>query len=375
MNIRKVIISLVLFSIVIGGAIFFAKFLANLKNPPAPKISTKPKEYVKALWATYGEKDHKVKTFGRVISSHAVTLSSEVSGKLIEASVPLKKGASFKKGDILFRIDNTTAFLNLQSRKSNFVNSVSSMLADIKIDYPENFDSWANFLNQLDIKKTLPPLPETKSGQEKTFVSSQGIFSDYYSIKSEENQLSKYTVRAPFNGSIADVSAQPGAIINMGSSVVKLIDTYNMEVEIPLIPQEAAGLYKGAYVTLKKEDLEVKAKVVRIADYLDAGSQSINVYAAFTNSKDLALYEGDYVETIITKNNNMEAMVAPRSALVDGTKIYTIEKDSSLVLKNITVKGMGENTFFFTGLKDSTLVVTEPLTSDYISKKVIPILP
>lgn len=375
MNPRKVIISFFLFALIIGIAVLAAIGLSKLKDPPPVKISTKPKKYVKALWATYGEKDHVIKTFGRVMSSHAVEVSTEVSGKLLEGKIHLKKGAAFKKGEVLFRIDNTTAYLNLQSRKSNFINSISSMLADIKIDYPNNFETWTAFLNNLDVKKTLPPLPETKSVQEKTFVSSKGIISEYYSIKGDENQLAKYTVVAPFSGSISEVYAQPGAVINTGSKIVKLIDTYNLEVEIPLMPQEAAGVKIGKEVLLKKGEQTLKSTIKRKANYLDAGSQSINVYAAFKNNDNIALFEGDYIETILSKNEDMNVMAAPRSALVDGDKVYTIQPDSSLVLENITIKGVGENIIFFKGIKDSSLVVTEPLTSDYISNKVIPILP
>lgn len=373
MNIRKVIISFLLFVVIIGIAIGMSNVLVGLKDPPPVKISTKPQKYVKAYLATYGEKNHEIITFGRVVSSHSVDFSAEVPGKLLEGSIPLKKGSSFKKGDLLFRLDNTTAALSLQSKKSDYINTVSQILADIKIDYPDNFNTWVAFLNQLDPKKPLPELPETKSVQEKTFVASKAIYTQYYAIKSDEYQLSKYAVRAPFNGTISEVFAEPGAIINASTKVIRLIDIYNMEIEVPLVPQDVSAIQKGDVVTIKKEDRTNKAKIVRIANHLDAGSQSINVYAAFKNDMSNPFYDGDYVQCIINKKEDMTAMVAPRSAIVEGNSVYIIKEDSTLELKPITVKGIAENYVFFKGLEDSTTVVTEPITKDYISSKVIPI--
>jgi hypothetical protein len=141
--------------------------------------------------------------FGKVISSSMINISSEVQGA-INANISLKKGTKFKKGQLLLSINNQDVKMALQARKSGYLTLLTSILPDLKLDYNENFDAWLKFFSSFEVDKPLPPLPETKSFKEKNFVISRNVYSEYYNILSDQERLKKYSIYAPFNGSVLD---------------------------------------------------------------------------------------------------------------------------------------------------------------------------
>ena len=133
---------------------------------------------------------------GRVVSLNNITISSEVGGKL-EGRYSIKKGIKFRKGDVLFKVKNTDIKLLANIKKSNLMNLLSSNLADIKLDFPTEYVKWNEFFNSISLNSSIGDFPKTTTSKEKNFIISRGIMAEYLSIKSDEEKLRKYTVRAP----------------------------------------------------------------------------------------------------------------------------------------------------------------------------------
>ena len=124
-----------------------------------------------------------ISSSGRVVSLNNINISSEVSGKL-EGNFSIKKGTKFRKGDVLFRVKNTDIKLLADAKKSNFMNLLSSNLADIKLDFPEEYTKWDEFFNSISFNSPIGDLPETSTSKEKNFIISRGIMSEYlYKIR------------------------------------------------------------------------------------------------------------------------------------------------------------------------------------------------
>ena len=137
---------------------------------------------------------------GRVIPKKETKLFSEVQGLILSNSASMKPGTSFRKGQLLLSIDAEEFRLNLQSQKSAFLTTITAIMPDLKSDYPENYSAWLNYIEAIDLSKSLAELPSVKSSGEKFFVTSRGVFTAYYSLKAQENRLQKYTLIAPTVG-------------------------------------------------------------------------------------------------------------------------------------------------------------------------------
>lgn len=299
---------------------------------------------------------------GRVSSLETFDLVSEVSGKILKGNVLFKKGQSFKKGDLLVKIYDQEAKLALYAKKSRFLNTVANILPDYKIDFTDRFETLQNFFNSIDIKKDLPPLPEPATPKEKIFLASRNILNDYYSIKSDEIKLKKYYIRAPFSGSFTKVSREVGSIANMGTNLARIIRTDILEIEVP-VPAEQAVLIKKGYdvVINSSKDLQgASGKVSRISSFVVPETHSISIYVAIDGSHTKEIYQGQYYNVSFPGISFENAIKIPRSALVNGKRVFTVDK-GKLKLHEISIVKRDAEEAIINGLPDGTLVVTQAL--------------
>jgi RND family efflux transporter MFP subunit len=360
---RKVIIlALTLFIIVLGFGL--KNFFASKKEEPKKMSLPAGERIVKVKPVAYTQSQAGIIAFGRVSSAQSVALVAEVGGRLLPGTVSLKEAARFSKGDIIYRIDDREARYNLQSQKSEFLNNVASTLADIKIDFPEELSKWENFLQQIEITKPLPDLPELKSRKEKTFVNNRKLLNQYYTIKSAEERLAKYVFIAPYNGSIAQLNIEEGSIVNPGANIGRIIRTDEMEAEIPVKAESIKWIEKGMAVKLFSENKDMKwdGKVMRISDYVDPNTQSINIYVSLTPNSENKLFEGIYLQAEIEGKALVNTMEIPRKALINNNQVFVVQ-DGKLKLKSVLIHKVNTNSMIFSGLEQGELVVVESLVN------------
>lgn len=354
----QVITPVVIIIVAIGIMVFLAKF----KDVKTNKVEVVSAKYVSANPVVYKASNTSFLSYGKVISAQSINLVAEASGKLMPGKVSLKKAIHFSKNDLLFQIDNSDARLTLIAQKSDFMNLISASMAEIKYDYPDSFQSWENYLQQLDVNKSLTILPETKSKKEKAFISNKKILSAYYSIKSAEEKLSKFSFYAPYNGSIADLKVEIGTVVAAGTNIGRIIRTDEMEVEIPVKAEMISWVQKGMSVILSSQDKKSQwnGTVQRISDFIDVNTQSVLVFVKIIPNTSSQLLEGMYLTADFKTKILQEVMELPRKSLVGNDKVYVFQ-NGKLVLKTILLHKLTNDTFFFSGLEKDELVVNENL--------------
>lgn len=359
---KKVIISslvvLLIFALGFGSMKFFA---AQKEEPPSKPIVVQDK-FVKAIKIKNDTIAVKVTAFGRVGTAQPLDLTSEVTGKIEAGTIPLKAGQSFKKGDILFRIEQNTAQLNLKAQKSTFFNLLAGILPDLKIDYPESYTVWQEYFNELNIDKDLAELPESKDLKEKTFLASRNILTNYYTIKSEEARLKKAIVSAPYSGSVTEVLMEVGSFANLNSRVARIIRTDQLEIDLPLEVDQLKWIKVGAPVNLSNKNGDNwKGTIKRIGSYVNPNTQSISVFIGIENTRNgPSVYDGLYLQAEIIGIEANNVVEIPRSSLFDLNKIYLVE-ENQLKERQVIIEKYNEETIIVSGLKDGDQVVPEPV--------------
>lgn len=343
---------------------FGMKGLSSLKPDPPAKKPEKIIRYVQAQQVQYTTVESKTEATGRVSSQHFVDLSTEVQGKIITGQVPLKKGQSFRKGQLLVRIYSAEAEYNLKAQKSRFLNSVANLLPDFKIDYPESYPKWLEFFEKTDLNKPIPELPEIESGREKIYLTSRNILSDFYSIKSNEVRLSKYALYAPFSGSYSDVYAEAGTVANPGGKIARMIRTDALELETPVQPYDARFIKIGDPVKLITDDGKITytGRVSRISDFVDPTTQSVAVFISINDIGKAPIYQGEYLRAIFSDIKVEDAMIIDRDAVSNHNEVFTIE-DGILRKHKINILKTNEETLVFNGLPEGAMLVTEALVN------------
>jgi len=364
MNIRKTIISISVIAVVIVLSLSLSQFFIANKEVPESRQKEEAKLYVKALPVIYSENSSGITATGRLSSQHAVDLSAEVSGMLLKGNINLKKGKKFKKGDLIVRIFDEEAKNNLKASKSRFLNGIAGILPDMKIDFPNSYQKWLKFFNEIDIAKDLPALPKIDSDKEKVFLASRNILNDYYNILSSQIRLDKYHIYAPFNGTFTHVMMEVGSVVNPGSRIATMIKTDVLELEVPIRIDDIYWVNIGDDVVAHTKDglRSWNGKVIRKSNYLDPNSQSITVYVTLEPTKDNPLFQGQYLKAVFSEKTLDESMEIPRNAIFNKEYVYTIT-DGKLKKEKVVILKTDESSALFSGLEPGAIVVVEPLVN------------
>lgn len=308
-----------------------------------------------------GEEQFKISGFGTVSSFNAVDLACEVQGKLNKGKYNLKPGIKFRKGDLLFRINDTDARYNLRSRKSGFINILANLLPDLKVDFPDEFSKWNDYVNSVKLNQRLPQLPAWKTSKEKIFLSTRNVLTEYFAIKSLEEQLDKYAVYAPFSGTITDVYVTDFSVVNPGTRIMRIVETDNFEIPVSVPADQIYGIEIGTEVAIYTTSGDQKGvgNVVRISEVINKTTQSVDVYIRPKSLDGKRFIEGEYVQVEIDKTGVHEGVRIPRNALMDDRVYIYSKKDSSLTLRKVNVLNISEDGAFVTGLEDNSLVISQ----------------
>ena len=307
---------------------------------------------------------------GRVMAGTMINISSEVQG-LLNSPISLKKGTSFKKGDLIFKIRDTDARLMLAARKSNYLSQWTSVLPDLATDHSEQYDKWYDFFNSITVDQPLSEFPKFTTSREKNFIISRKLLAEYLNIKSDEYRLTKYFQVAPFNGSIVEAFIDQGAIVNPGSPVIQIIRDDELEIEIPLAVKHMQKIKIGSPVTLIEDEVEFMGKVVRIGNFINANTQSVPVYVKPINK--LPLYYGMYVKAKLELSALELVCKIPRTAIFGENKIYMVDMDSTIHSTEINIRSSDDRYYYVDNLKDSILFLPQPIINAKDSVKITPI--
>lgn len=366
---RKILLSIIFFVAIIAAGFWSYRLLSTQQDTRKKQPKQENTKFVSTNTVSYLNQPLTIVCDGRVTSGSSVNLTAEVQGRIIPTTTPLRPGETFKKGDLLVKLDATTAAHNLKAMKSDFYTALSSVLADISMDYPEHYEQWQQYFHKIDFEKPLPELPVPQSNQLKVFLSNKNIFKQYYSIEAEQSNLRKYSIYAPFDGSYSDVQTQEGAVVGPGSTIATMINNAELELELPLDRKEIQLINKGDRVSIYQENDTITGAVKRIAHFVESTTQSVNVYATFSGISQYNVFPGTYMKADIHTKSKVSAMKVPRNIVLEENQIYTVE-DNKLQLKHVNVLKKYAETLLFNGLEEGTLIVDEPLLNAVEGMKV-----
>ena len=363
---RKIIIVLAGVAILIGG-FYIKNVLISNKKSPRQKVGKIEKT---AFVQTVQNKiiTIRISANGNLIAKNKVQLFSEVQGVLEYTGKEFRPGVEYKKGQTILKINSEEHFANLQAQKSKLQNLIAAILPDIRLDYPESFDNWVNYLKEFDIHKSIAKLPEPKTDQEKYFVTGKNISLTYYNVKNLEARYLKYKIRAPYTGILTEVSVSTGALVRSGQKMGEFIDPSVFEVEIAINASYADILEKGKTVNLTNLDKSKswKGKVTRINSRVDQRTQTVNIYIEVKGEN---LREGMYLEANVPAKNAENAFKIDRKLLIDNNAIYIV-KDSMLLLKKVEIVHYDEKSAIIVGLENGTMALSKSIPGAFSGMKV-----
>ena len=304
-----------------------------------------------------------IRANGTLVAKNRIEIFSEVQGVLQTTSKEFRPGNSYRKGEVILKIRSDEHYANLQAQKSNLYNSITSIMPDIRLDYPEEYEKWEAYLQEFDFDKTTPPLPETNSEQEKFFISGRNIYTTYYNVKNLEVRYSKYTIRAPYNGVLTNALVNPGSLIRQGQKLGEFISPTVYEMEVAINAKYSDLLQIGNTVEVASLDSgkEWKGKIVRVNANVDQTTQTVTSYIELRGED---LKEGIYLEAHLVAKSEENAFEIPRKLLVNNESLYVL-KDSVIDLVPVNPVYYTDESVVIKGLPDGTPMVSRVVPGAY----------
>lgn len=307
---------------------------------------------------------------GKLMASKRLELFSEVNGILLNDN--FREGNSFSAGSDIAVLDDAELRAQIKSQKSTFLGLISQILADMSIDFPAAYPSWKKYQEEFSFDGNLPALPEASNSTLKSYLSGKGIYTSFYIVKSQEVRLSKYRLPAPFSGTISLASVDPGTLIRPGQKLGEFIQTGTFELEAPVSVSDLKFLKVGDAVTLKSDEVagQWTGRLMRINQKLDAASQSVMLYIQVQGD---GLKEGMFLNARLSADPVKLAFSIPRRLLLDGNKVFAVEQDSLLKMKEVEVVRYTRDQAIVKGLSENDILVNQVMSGAYTDMRVKPL--
>lgn len=260
-----------------------------------------------------------------------VTLLPKVTGTV--EKVLFEEGSMVKAGDVLFEIEPSKyqaaydlAKARLDSAKANLVKAERDYNRQVKLSN-EKFASKATF-----------DTAESAYLQAKAAVDEASANLDSATV-----DLNYTKVTAPIDGKIGKAYVTKGNyVVASGVKLAKIVQVNPIRISFSLTDKEMASLQQREYnndelvanITLPTgETIEEKVVSTFFDNSVNASTATLSVFADVAN-EDLRLIPGNYVQSAITDNKPVYAVVVPQTSINydnEGAYVYVakINNDTS----------------------------------------------
>jgi membrane fusion protein (multidrug efflux system) len=358
---RKIIFT-ILGILLIVVSFFLSKVIIDSKKTFKPK-SEKVVKTVFTEVVENGTVPIVVSANGNLMAKQRVELYAEVQGVFKRGSKLFKEGQAFRQGETVINIDADEYAASVQSAKSNLFNQLTAIMPDLRLDYPDIYSKWQDYLSNFDMSNSTPALPELNTEKEKFFISGRGILTSYYNVKNLEQRLSKYRIAAPFSGVLTEALVTEGTLVRSGQKLGEFInpEIYELEVSISKRYTDLLKLGESVELTNLDDNTKYKGKVTRINGSIDQATQTVKAYIEVDNKN---LREGMYLEADLDAKKEENAIEIDRSLLLDGNRIFIV-RDSVLDIIDVNPVYFSDKRVVLKDVPNGVTIMSKPLSGAY----------
>jgi RND family efflux transporter MFP subunit len=302
---------------------------AQQRGPDAPSVGVMQARMVKMA--------PKMALPGTVMSRNDSQLASEVEGRV---SWVAEVGTAVKANDVVARIDNRLADLQLSSDRAN----VARLAAQLRFDRDQASRMDNLFSQNAIAKSTRDQAKSTKDMDAAALQQAQASF------KRSQYQFVHGEIRAPFPGRVVARLINAGEYATPSKPVVRLVDVGSLEVSVQTPIDSARYIAEKSVLTVEIEGKPVQASVRAIVPVGDIASRTIEVRLSLPSGAGLV---GDAAKVFIPSAQPHNVLAVPRDALV-------LREENTYVFK-VDGKGKAQRVAVETGSEDGPLVEVKGL--------------
>ena len=314
------------------------------------KIEQPPPPLVKTILASQTGKISSEVYPGVVKGRYESNLAFQTSGRILRREV--QKGSLVYAGEILMTIDNRDAVQQFNAGEAQVAQAQSQMnLAKT------NFERYSELYKENAIAAAT--LYQYRTNYENAVAAYNSAVAQAEQTK---NVLNYTNLTANADGVISSINAEVGQVVSAGQTVLTLIQTNELEVEID-VPEnhlKDVNVGKTADVTFWAVNGNSQGVVREIAPMADESARTYRVRLSLTNPPQ-NIQLGMTAEIILRSNEiSPNTFILPLSAIYqtgNSAQVWII-KDNKAALKNVRVENFSGNEVLVQGLSPQDRVIT-----------------
>lgn len=371
---------------ILAGGVFLIAAMGSLRPKIKPETPTVTPPTVFYSTAEPRAVTLDVYAQGEVRPRTDITLTAQVSGKIVAMGADFVDGGAFNAGDLLVKIEDADYRLQVTSARARVAQAEESLKREqaeaalARRDYEELKRGG----DPSELTLRLPQLAQANAAFEAARAD----------LKAAELNLQRTDVKAPFQGRVRSRTAGEGQFVAPGSQLGRIFSTDVAEVKlaltdsdlaklgIPIAFSETAGA-QGPPVRLSATIAglthEWSGRIARTDGAVDPSTRQIFAIAVVDDpygagaDGETPLAMGLFVDARIAGRPLASAIVLPRSALYGRDEVYVIKADDTLERRKVTVVSAERDTIIVSaGLEAGERVATSPLRGAGEGGKVIP---
>ena len=291
-----------------------------------------------------------VSATGSAQSRYQVGITPQVKGRISELSPELVAGGTFRKGELLFAIEEVDYQLAIALAQANLAQ------ADLELLRNENLADLARkewYALNTDSAVEPNPLvvyePQLKNARAQRDAAQANV-------KQAELNLQRTKVFAPFNGYVRSEQLEIGQYVNAGSPVATVAGLDQVEIVVPLPLNELAWLQVPRNGTkhgsLAKVELQSggqtfhwQGEITRALGEIDPRNRMARVvvtvvepFPRLTERKLLHdLLPGMFVEVHLQGEELSAVIAVPRGALHDNDTVWLVDDNNKLQIREVEI--------------------------------------
>lgn len=237
---------------------------------------------------------------GTVVSLRDAVIASEIAGKILSVALI---GDVVIEGDSLAQIDPKNAQQLVAQRQADLQ----------RLESLHTYHS--NYYKRVDIQENKLGIPEIGIAQLKSNVETAqaDVAKAKASLTAAENDLERTTIKAPFSGRVVSQSIQLGEFAQIGSSIVRLVDTENLEVSARVPAAMVQPIEKGTLLSVSGMGKSVQAPMRALVPVGDSISRTMELRVELIDS---GLLVGSPVRVSLPSAQAKELVAVPRDAII-----------------------------------------------------------
>ena len=358
------------------GALIVVVLMDVLKSEPIKAEVPDAALAVKTQVLNPTEVTLSVESQGTVRARTRTTLISEVSGTVLEVSDQFIVGGTFKKGDVLMRLDPVDHEVALQRAKAQLIsrNALLELEKARAVQAKKEWEMTGRPESEAPILALRQPyLAEAEAN----------ILQAQAEVRQAQTKLQRATIRAPYAGMVSVKSVDVGQYVTTGSRLGETFALEFVEVRLPLTakdlsqmePRSLQNMNAGVKVVLSGSvngrSTDWSAVIVRSEGVVNELNRSQYLVARVSDPYGLnqplltsvpSLLVGTFVTAKLPGKILKGVFKVPRSALLQGSRVAVVDEMQKLQINAVEVVFNDEGYYYISeGLKDGVEVIVSAI--------------